>query len=194
MSASISIQPVVMAGGSGTRLWPLSRSGFPKQFLALAGDDSLFQQAVARLGALGAADISVEAPLIVGNAEHRFLALEQLREKGIEPAAVILEPIGRNTAPALTLAALAAMEGGADPVLVVSPADQTVTNQAAFNAALQKAVRGAADGAIVILGISPSSPETAYGYIRSTAAEGLHKVAQFVEKPDAVTAARYLAE
>jgi mannose-1-phosphate guanylyltransferase / mannose-6-phosphate isomerase len=194
MAASISIQPVIMAGGSGTRLWPLSRAGFPKQFLSLGSDDSLFQQAVGRLIGLGDADIAVKAPLIVGNAEHRFLTLEQLREKGIEPAAVILEPIGRNTAPALTLAALAASEGGADPVLVVSPADQTVTDQAAFNAALQKAVRGAADGAIVILGISPTSPETAYGYIRSTAAEGLHKVAQFVEKPDAATAARYLAE
>jgi len=194
MAASISIQPVIMAGGSGTRLWPLSRAGFPKQFLSLGSDDSLFQQAVARLMGLGSADIAVEAPLIVGNAEHRFLTLEQLREKGVEPAAVILEPIGRNTAPALTLAALAASEGGADPVLVVSPADQTVTDQAAFDAALQKAVRGAAEGAIVILGITPSSPETAYGYIRSTAAEGLQKVAQFVEKPDAATAARYLAE
>jgi len=194
MAASISIQPVIMAGGSGTRLWPLSRAGFPKQFLSLGSDDSLFQQAVARLVGLGAPDIAVEAPLIVGNAEHRFLALEQLREKGVEPAAVILEPIGRNTAPALTLAALAAREGGADPVLVVSPADQTVTDAAAFNAALQKAIRGAADGAIVILGITPASPETAYGYIRSTAGEGLQKVAQFVEKPDAATAARYLAE
>jgi mannose-1-phosphate guanylyltransferase / mannose-6-phosphate isomerase len=194
MSASISIQPVIMAGGSGTRLWPLSRAGFPKQFLSLGSDDSLFQQAVARLMGLAAPDIAVGAPLIVGNAEHRFLALEQLREKHVDPAAVILEPVGRNTAPALTLAALAACEGGADPVLVVSPADQTVTDQAAFTAALQQAVRGAADGAIVILGIMPTSPETAYGYIRSTAGAGLHKVAQFVEKPDAATAARYLAE
>jgi len=194
MSASISIQPVIMAGGSGTRLWPLSRAGFPKQFLTLSGDDSLFQQAVGRLVGLAAPDIAVGAPLIVGNADHRFLALEQLREKKIEPAAVILEPVGRNTAPALTLAALAAREGGADPILVVSPADQTVTDQAAFTAALQAAVRGAADGAIVILGITPTSPETAYGYIRSTGADGLQKVAQFVEKPDATTAARYLAE
>ena len=183
-----------MAGGSGTRLWPLSRAGFPKQFLSLGSDDSLFQQAVARLAGLASADIAVESPLIVGNAEHRFLALEQLREQGVEPAAVILEPVGRNTAPALTLAALAARETGADPVLVVSPADQTVTNRSAFTAALQQAVRGAADGAIVILGVTPTSPETAYGYIRSTAGEGLHKVAQFVEKPDAATAARYLAE
>ena len=194
MAASIPIQPVIMAGGSGTRLWPLSRAGFPKQFLSLGSDDSLFQQALARLVGLGSADIAVEAPLIVGNAEHRFLALEQLREKGVEPAAVILEPIGRNTAPALTLAALAASGKGADPVLVVSPADQTVTNPAAFTAALQQAVRGAADGTIVILGVTPTSPETAYGYIRSTAGEGLQKVAQFVEKPDAATAARYLAE
>jgi mannose-1-phosphate guanylyltransferase/mannose-6-phosphate isomerase len=194
MAAPISIQPVIMAGGSGTRLWPLSRAGFPKQFLSLGSDDSLFQQAVARLTSLGAGDIWVEAPLIVGNAEHRFLALEQLREKRVEPAALILEPVGRNTAPALTLAALAACEGGADPVLVVSPADQTVADPAAFTAALQQAVRGAAEGAIVILGITPTSPETAYGYIRSTAGEGLQKVAQFVEKPDAATAARYLAE
>ena len=194
MAAQISIQPVIMAGGSGTRLWPLSRAGFPKQFLSLGSDDSLFQQAVARLIDLASHDIAVEAPLIVGNAEHRFLALEQLREKHVDPAAVILEPVGRNTAPALTLAALAACEGGADPVLVVSPADQTVTDPAAFTAALQRAVRGAADGAIVILGITPTSPETAYGYIRSTAGEGLQKVAQFVEKPDAATAARYLAE
>jgi mannose-1-phosphate guanylyltransferase / mannose-6-phosphate isomerase len=194
MAASIRIQPVIMAGGSGTRLWPLSRAGFPKQFLSLGSDDSLFQQAVARLVGLGGADIAVEAPLIVGNAEHRFLALEQLRETGVEPAAVILEPVGRNTAPALTLAALAASEKGDDPVLVVSPADQTVTDPAAFKAALQQAVRGAADGTIVILGVTPTSPETAYGYIRSTAGEGLQKVAQFVEKPDAATAARYLAE
>jgi mannose-1-phosphate guanylyltransferase/mannose-6-phosphate isomerase len=194
MSASISIQPVIMAGGSGTRLWPLSRAGFPKQFLSLSGDDTLFQQAVARLIGLAAADIAVQAPLIVGNAEHRFLALEQLREQGVEPAAVILEPVGRNTAPALTLAALAACESGADPVLVVSPADQTVTHGAAFTTALQEAVRGAADGTIVILGIEPATPETGYGYIRSVAGDGLQKVAQFVEKPDVATAARYLAE
>jgi mannose-1-phosphate guanylyltransferase/mannose-6-phosphate isomerase len=194
MAASISIQPVIMAGGSGTRLWPLSRAGFPKQFLTLGSDESLFQQAIARLMGLAGDAILVEAPLIVGNAEHRFLALEQMREMHVEPAAVILEPVGRNTAPALTLAALAAREGGADPVLVVSPADQTVTDRAAFTAALRRAIQGAADGAIVILGITPTSPETAYGYIRSTPADGLDKVARFVEKPDAATAARYLAE
>jgi mannose-1-phosphate guanylyltransferase/mannose-6-phosphate isomerase len=195
MSSTISIQPVIMAGGNGTRLWPLSRAGFPKQFLALSGEhDSLFQQAVTRLKGLATADIAVAQPLIVGNAEHRFLALEQMREIGVEPAAVILEPVGRNTAPALTLAALAAREKGNDPVLVVSPADQTVTDGAAFTVALQKAVRTAAAGAIVILGITPDRPETGYGYIRSVPGDGTDKVAQFVEKPDVETAARYISE
>ena len=196
MPTPISIQPVIMAGGSGTRLWPLSRAGFPKQFLTLSGDTSLFQQAVARLQGLGADDIAVQPPLIVGNAEHRFLALEQMREQGVEPAAVILEPVGRNTAPALTLAAFAAMENGNDPVLVVSPADQTVTDAAAFTAALQSAVRVAASGAIAILGITPDKPETGYGYIRAAAPESegaASKVAQFVEKPDLATAEKYLA-
>jgi mannose-1-phosphate guanylyltransferase/mannose-6-phosphate isomerase len=194
MSSSITLQPVIMAGGNGTRLWPLSRSGFPKQFLTLSGDQSLFQQAVGRLRGLAASDITVAAPLIVGNAEHRFMTLEQLREVGVEPASVILEPAGRNTAPALTLAALAASEDGADPVLVVSPADQTVVDLSAFTAALQNAVRTAAAGAIVILGVTPDRPETGYGYIRSVPGGGTDKVAQFVEKPDTETAARYLAE
>ncbi|MDT9001343.1 mannose-1-phosphate guanylyltransferase/mannose-6-phosphate isomerase [Paucibacter sp. APW11] len=181
-----------MAGGSGTRLWPLSRAGFPKQFLVLSGNSSLFQQAAERLQDLGADDIAVQAPLIVGNEEHRFLVLDQLRETGADPAAVLLEPMGRNTAPALTLAALQALKDGQDPVLVVTPADQTVTRPAAFTAALQQAVREAADGSIVILGITPDRPETGYGYIRSEAdARGL-AVAQFVEKPDAATAQRYL--
>jgi mannose-1-phosphate guanylyltransferase/mannose-6-phosphate isomerase len=190
MSSTIPVQPVVMAGGSGTRLWPLSRAGYPKQFLVLSGNQSLFQQAVQRLLALDAADIALSAPLVVGNDEHRFLVLDQLRELKCDPAAVLLEPVGRNTAPALTLAALQALEDGADPVLVVTPADQTVTDSAAFTAAVQQAVRMAADGSIVILGITPDRPETGYGYIR---ADG-QTVAQFVEKPDVATAQRYLAE
>jgi len=184
------LQPVVMAGGSGTRLWPLSRAGYPKQFLVLAGNTSLLQQAAARLQAVAAPDIDVAAPLIVGNEEHRFLILDQLREIGAEPAAVLLEPVGRNTAPAVTLAALQALEQGGDPVLVVTPADQTVTDQPAFTAALQAATRRAATGEIVILGICPDRPETGYGYIRADGG----KVVRFVEKPDAATAARYLAE
>lgn len=197
MSASspLFVQPVVMAGGSGTRLWPLSRAGYPKQFLVLPGSrHSLFQEAALRLADLAAPDLQVAPTLVVGNEEHRFLVLDQLRELGREPAAVLLEPMGRNTAPALTLAALQALESGADPVLVVTPADQTVTDGAAFTAALQQAVRVAADGAIVVLGITPDRPETGYGYIRSVPETGAARVAQFVEKPDLETARRYLAE
>jgi len=190
----IQVQPVIMAGGSGTRLWPLSRAGFPKQFLVLSGNSSLFQQAATRLAGLAAEDIELGAPTIVGNEEHRFLVLDQLRETALEPSAVLLEPMGRNTAPALTLAALHALEDGSDPVLVVTPADQTVTDGTAFTRSLQDAIRQAASGAIVILGITPDRPETGYGYIRAEAdAQGL-AVAQFVEKPDAATAERYVAE
>ncbi|HEY1090183.1 MAG TPA: mannose-1-phosphate guanylyltransferase/mannose-6-phosphate isomerase [Burkholderiaceae bacterium] len=193
--SSIKVQPVIMAGGSGTRLWPLSRAGFPKQFLVLGGSNSsLFQQAAERLAALAEPGLEVAAPLIVGNEEHRFLLLEQLREIGLTPLAALLEPCGRNTAPALTLAALAAVESDADPVLVVTPADQTVTDAAANTAALREAVQVAADGAIVLLGIKPERPETGYGYLRCAVdAEGL-AVAEFVEKPDAATAAAYVAD
>jgi len=190
---TVQVQPVVMAGGSGTRLWPLSRAGFPKQFLVLSGTSSLFQQAVQRLQAIGGDGLHVAAPVIVGNEEHRFLVLDQLRELKTEPGAVLLEPIGRNTAPAVTLAALQALEDaaeGADPVLVVTPADQTVTDDAAFTSALRGAVQMAAAGAITILGIRPDRPETGYGYIR---ADGV-KVAQFVEKPDLATAQKYVAD
>ncbi len=183
------VQPVIMAGGSGTRLWPLSRAGFPKQFLVLSGNTSLFQQAASRLQGLEDADTVVADPLIVGNEEHRFLVLDQLREIKAEPSAVLLEPVGRNTAPAVTLAALHALEAGSDPVLVVTSADQTVTDGAAFTTALKGAVRMAAEGAIAILGVTPDRPETGYGYIR---ADGT-KVAQFVEKPDQATAEKYVA-
>jgi mannose-1-phosphate guanylyltransferase/mannose-6-phosphate isomerase len=190
----IQVQPVIMAGGSGTRLWPLSRAGYPKQFLVLSGNTSLFQQAAERLAALAGDGFEVAAPIIVGNEEHRFMVLDQLREIGQEPAAVMLEPMGRNTAPAMTLAALQALRAGLDPVLVVTPADQTVGNGAAFTAALQRAVREADTGAIAILGIRPDRAETGYGYIRARAeGQGL-AVAEFVEKPDAATAERYVAD
>jgi mannose-1-phosphate guanylyltransferase/mannose-6-phosphate isomerase len=216
---SILVQPVIMAGGSGTRLWPLSRAGYPKQFLVLSGKTSLFQQAVARLQRLAGDEFVVRSPCIVGNEEHRFLALDQLHELGVEPAAVLLEPIGRNTAPAVTLAALAAQErpqaddmrrpspdgdeqsgeatcaddGGQDPVLVVTPADQTIGDEAAFTDALRRAVRLAAGGAVAILGITPDRPETGYGYIRTDAVDGAPVVAEFVEKPELATAQAYLA-
>ena len=198
MNADIKIQvtPVILCGGSGTRLWPLSRAGFPKQFLSLTGNESLFQLAAQRLVAVSADDIQVAKPLIVTGEEHRFLASEQLREVSIELGAALLEPVGRNTAPALTLAALAAQQNGTDPVLVVTPADQTVIDQVAFTVAMQNAIREAATGSIVILGITPDRPETGYGYIQASAGtnEAAMSVQRFVEKPDASTAQQYLDE
>ena len=162
------IQPVILCGGSGTRLWPLSRSGFPKQFLCLTGDDSLFQQAANRLSVLGGQGDVVSEPIIICHEDHRFLAQEQLREAGIGLGAALLEPVGRNTAPALTLAALHSMEQGEDPILVVTPADQTVTSPEAFTMAMRQAIKNAEAGGIVILGIQPDRPETGYGYIKAT--------------------------
>ena len=197
----INVLPVILCGGSGTRLWPLSRSGFPKQFLVLSGDEShksLFQQAIERIDSIANADIKLGSTLIVTNEEHRFLALDQLRELKQIQATLLLEPSGRNTAPALTLAALYAQEQG-DPILVVTPADQTVQDGDAFTKALKQAVRIAQEGAIAILGITPTAPETGYGYIKTqnqsaTQSAGEYCVERFVEKPDAARAAQYLAE
>jgi mannose-1-phosphate guanylyltransferase/mannose-6-phosphate isomerase len=196
----IQVTPVILCGGSGTRLWPLSRTGFPKQFLCLTGNESLFQQAAQRLAALGNESIQVAAPVIVSGEDHRFLASEQLREVGIAMDIALLEPTGRNTAPALTLAALAATENDQDAVLVVTPADQTIANPAAFTAAVQQAIAHAEQGHIVILGVTPDKPETGYGYIRTeqTKSEPLCanvlNVAAFVEKPNLQTAQQYLSE
>ena len=191
------IQPVILCGGSGTRLWPLSRSGFPKQFLCLTGDDSLFQQAAKRLNVLGEQGDDVSEPIIICHEDHRFLAQEQLREAGIGLGAALLEPVGRNTAPALTLAALQAIDQGQDPILVVTPADQTVIDSEAFTLAMNQAIKTADAGGIVILGIKPDRPETGYGYIKAISSASRGSVAQvdkFVEKPDSETAQRYLAE
>lgn len=191
----ISVQPVILCGGSGTRLWPLSRTGFPKQFLCLTGDESLFQQAARRLAGLGVADLDVQAPLVVTGEEHRFLAVEQLREAGIALGAALLEPAGRNTAAALTIAALLAQDAGDEPVLVVTPADQTIADTTVFTGIVQTAIREAADGGIVILGIAPNRPETGYGYIQIDKSEFQNAalpVQRFVEKPDAATAQTYL--
>jgi len=201
------VAPVILCGGSGTRLWPLSRSGFPKQFLVLSGDDSnqsLFQQAITRINAIGNAQIDLSETLIVTNEEHRFLALDQLRELKAIHARLLLEPIGRNTAPALSLAALQALDNGKeyiDPILVITPADQTVQNQAAFVKALQDCVTVVAEDqskkTIAILGITPTAPETGYGYIQRDSTKGNNNeftVVQFVEKPDAKTAQTYLAD
>jgi len=168
---SVQISPVILCGGSGTRLWPLSRAGFPKQFLVLSaggGNQSLFQQAIERVRSVNDSSIAVGNALIVTNEEHRFLALDQLREMKDLQATLLLEPSGRNTAPALTIAALQAIEGGKDPILVVTPADQTITHKDAFSKALHKAITVAKTGSIVILGIAPTAPETGYGYIKTS--------------------------
>jgi mannose-1-phosphate guanylyltransferase/mannose-6-phosphate isomerase len=189
----INVTPIILCGGSGTRLWPLSRTGFPKQFLCLTGNESLFQQAAQRLLKLGNSVIQVSPPIIVTGEDHRFLAAEQLRETSIELGYALLEPVGRNTAPALTLAALAALEGGEDSILVVTPADQTVANTAAFTTAMQQAIIEAATGSIVILGIKPDRPETGYGYIKTATSPELTLVVErFVEKPDSATAQTYI--
>src|SRR5450432_93590 len=137
----ILVVPVILSGGSGTRLWPLSRALHPKQYLAITGKETLFQQAALRVAAIAGAGLEVAAPCIVANQEHRFTVVEQLRATGFERESVLLEPVGRNTAPALALAALQATAlSGTDPVLVVTPADHAITNRAACTAALRRAV------------------------------------------------------
>ncbi|HAZ61428.1 MAG TPA: mannose-1-phosphate guanylyltransferase/mannose-6-phosphate isomerase [Gammaproteobacteria bacterium] len=187
--------PVILAGGGGTRLWPLSRELYPKQFLALVGERSLLQDTVERGRLLNDA----ATPLVVCNEEHRFMVAEQLRALGVTGSRIVLEPVGRNTAPALTAAALVARADGNDPVLVMMPADHVVKDAASFCTAMQRALPLAEAGRIVTFGIVPTSPETGYGYIevgaRLDAAPGpaAHAIAGFREKPDAVTAAAYVA-
>ncbi len=185
----MSIRPVILSGGSGSRLWPLSREHYPKQLLALLTERTLLQETAARLDGLQDA----AAPLLVCNEEHRFLVAEQLRELGCVPAAIILEPFGRNTAPALTLAALKVCDAAPDDLLLVMPADHVIRDGAEFAAAVGRAGVHARGGAIVTFGIEPDRVETGYGYIRKgePAGGGGWCVAGFVEKPDFETAAHY---
>ncbi|GAB3306442.1 mannose-1-phosphate guanylyltransferase/mannose-6-phosphate isomerase [Luteimonas notoginsengisoli] len=186
------LQPVLLSGGSGTRLWPLSREAYPKQFLALAGERTMLQDTWLRVATLAEG----AAPIVVANEEHRFLAAEQLRQVGMEHAAIVLEPVGRNTAPAIAAAALQAAAQGDDPLLLVLPSDHVVRDVAAFQAAVRAAIPSALDGALVTFGIVPESAETGFGYIQSEAGQsgerGVRRVLRFVEKPDAATAQRYL--
>jgi len=181
--------PVILAGGSGTRLWPLSRKHYAKQYLALGGEHTMLQETVERLG-----DLDHLPPLLICNEDTRFLAAEQMRQIARSDASILLEPAGRNTAPAIALGALEAVAGGDDPVLLVMPADHKIKDTAAFMKAVLTGSELAVDGKLVTFGISPTHPETGYGYIRSGANEGAaFKVDAFVEKPDAETAAEYLA-
>ena len=186
------IQPVVLSGGSGTRLWPLSREKYPKQLLPLIGDDSLLQATVRRVE--GIAGLEIAEPMVVCNEEYRFVIAEQLRLMGT-PGAIVLEPFGRNTAPALTLAALAAMRDGGDPVLLVMPSDHVILDVPAFQSVVREGAELAERGAIVTFGITPDSPETGYGYIQGGdefGDGGARTIARFVEKPDLATAQVYL--
>ena len=188
------IQPVVLSGGSGTRLWPLSREKYPKQLLSFVGQDSLLQATLRRLEGIDGATCA--PPLVVCNDEYRFVVAEQLRLMGLQ-GRIVLEPVGRNTAPALTLAALAARAAGDDPVLLVMPADHVVSQVAAFQECVRHAARLAQNGAVVTFGITPDRPETGYGYIQAGAAldaGGACAIARFVEKPDRATAEGYLKQ
>jgi mannose-1-phosphate guanylyltransferase/mannose-6-phosphate isomerase len=193
----MNLQPVILCGGSGTRLWPLSREQYPKQLLALTGDDTMLQATARRVDVtLAAAGRQVLAPIVVGNEAHRFITAEQLRQAGVTPGAIVLEPVGRNTAPALTVAALVALDTGDDPVLVVMPADHIIGVIEAFRAAVGDGMTHAESGKLVTFGIRPTHAETGYGYICvGTALAGPgdgYEIRAFVEKPDSATAGRYL--
>ncbi|MGS1078266.1 mannose-1-phosphate guanylyltransferase/mannose-6-phosphate isomerase [Pseudoxanthomonas beigongshangi] len=181
------LQPVLLSGGSGTRLWPLSREAYPKQFLPLAGNRTMVQDTWLRIAPLAGA-----RPIVVANEEHRFLVAEQLRQIGAPAPHIVLEPVGRNTAPAIAAAALQAMAEGDDPVLLVLPSDHVVRDAEGFRRAVQAALPAAEAGALVTFGIVPDAPETGFGYIQAEAGEGLRKVSRFVEKPDAAIAQSYL--
>lgn len=188
------ITPVVMAGGSGTRLWPLSRKMYPKQFLSLIGQNTMFQETLARLTSQDESQVlNFDPAIVVCNDEHRFIVAEQLRAQQQKSSAILLEPVGRNTAPALAVAALEATSVGEDPLLLVLAADHVIRDVTKFHRAIELAAEQAGQGKLVTFGIVARSPETGYGYIKSTLLEGgVGKVEQFVEKPDFETAKSYL--
>jgi len=185
--------PVVLSGGSGTRLWPLSRELYPKQLLPLVGKGTMLQDTLQRLDGVP----ELAAPIVVCNESHRFLVAEQLRQIKVQSRAIVLEPAGRNTAPAVAIAALASLaltDNDNDPVLLVLPADHVVRDKAAFQAAIAAGFKAAAAGKLVTFGVVPTQPETGYGYIRRAEGSGPeYPVAQFVEKPDLATAEKYVA-
>ena len=189
--------PVILSGGSGTRLWPLSRSNYPKQFLPITEEKTLFQLTLERITQLNHAIDNFQNPIIVTNENHRFIVAEQLRQQKLN-AKILLEPVARNTAPAIAAAAELALSYGDDPVLLILAADHVIQQQEAFNDAVKVGLEAAESGLLVTFGIVPTSPEVGYGYIK--ASDSIYtdqaikacKVEQFVEKPDAQTAQQYL--
>ena len=186
--------PVILSGGSGSRLWPLSRKLYPKQFLALTGEHSLFQQTLQRLSFEG-----MQKPVVVCNLEHRFIVNEQLAKIGVTAQGMLLEPFGRNTAPAVAMAALQLLADGRDELMLVLPADHVIDDELALRKALELARVAAEEGEMVLFGIPANSPETGFGYIKAARGEdgddlvpGAYRVMQFVEKPDAMRAAEFV--
>lgn len=185
------ITPIILCGGSGTRLWPLSRNSYPKQFVPLVGGKTLFQGSVLRMKGSGYA-----APVVITNSDFRFIVTEQLQEVGIEPGVVLIEPEGRNTAPAVLVAALYAARKDPEAVLLVAPSDHVVPDVEAFRAAVAKGMKAVEEGQLVTFGVRPTHAETAYGYLQvSTLSDGDPvKLERFIEKPDAATASKMLAD
>ena len=183
--------PVILSGGSGSRLWPLSRKQFPKQFLALTGEHTLFQQTIERLVFEG-----MDTPIVVCNKDHKFIVQEQLAALKLETQGILMEPFGRNTAPAVAMAAMKLVNEGRDELMLVLPADHVIDDQKALQRALALATVAAERGEMVLFGVPATKPETGYGYIRSSQdallPEGVARVAQFVEKPDEKRAAEFV--
>lgn len=189
------IQPVILSGGSGTRLWPLSRELYPKQLLPLVTENSMLQETILRLQGLDAEEtIHINAPLVICNEEHRFLVAEQLRSIDVKPASIMLEPVGRNTAPALTLAAAHIQTSGTDSIMLVLPADHVVDDTDSFHTAIIQGAKLAEQNNLVTFGIVPTAPETGYGYIKkgTEISDSANEIAAFVEKPDLETAQQYV--
>jgi len=190
MSDNSKIHPVIMSGGAGSRLWPLSRQLYPKQLLPLAGERTMIQETATRVAGAGFA-----SPIVVCNQEHRFLIAEQLREDGVEGPTIVLEPVGRNTAPVAAVAALLLAEADPAALILLMPADHVVEDGAAFAKAVEIAAAAAREGAIATFGIAPKAPEIGYGYIQrgeETSLSGCFRVKRFVEKPDSATAQSYI--
>lgn len=186
------ITPVIMAGGTGSRLWPLSRELYPKQFLSVTGDATMLQQTASRLS-----ELEHQSPILICNEEHRFIAAEQMRLGGFDHSGIILEPVGRNTAPAIALAALQAInnaENGEEPLLLVLAADHVIENETTFIESVKKAQQSAVEDKLVTFGVVANTPETGYGYIKAGEKQGdIFVVSEFVEKPDLETAKKYLS-